>query len=89
MYGTVRFTVHLGFNVVLVLFRSKRLYLLILVGDFVLNSLLITDGFLFFSCVYQNEEEIAASEECQKVFSRLQEKGIDISMETLKRLIRW
>lgn len=31
------------------------------------------------------EEEIVASEECLEVFARLQEKGIDVSMDTIKR----
>ena len=33
----------------------------------------------------QREDEVVASEECLEVFARLQEKGIDISMDTIKR----
>lgn len=47
-----------------------------------------------FVCVYdlfesllkcQEEDEVVASEECNEVFARLQEKGIDVSMDTIKR----
>ncbi|RMX37170.1 hypothetical protein pdam_00010696, partial [Pocillopora damicornis] len=34
---------------------------------------------------WNKEEEIVASEECHEVFARLQEKGIDVSMDTIKR----
>lgn len=33
----------------------------------------------------QEEDEVVASEECHEVFARLQGKGIDVSMDTIKR----
>jgi len=33
----------------------------------------------------KDEDEVVASEECHEVFARLQEKGIDVSMDTIKR----
>jgi len=33
----------------------------------------------------QEEDEVVASEECHEVFARLQEKGINVSMDTIKR----
>lgn len=33
----------------------------------------------------KEKDEVVASEECQEVFARLQKKGIEVSMETIKR----
>lgn len=33
----------------------------------------------------KEEDDVVASEECREVYARLQERGIDVSMDTIKR----
>ena len=41
--------------------------------------------FKIYTFLLKEKDEVVASEECQEVFARLQEKGIEVSMETIKR----
>ena len=46
--------------------------------------------YLFYFCFnlcQKCQKELVASEECHEVFARLQEKGINVSMDTIKRCV--